>query len=280
MDEISFGRPIRFATLFPDGQLLSISTYDPTIQLWQFSDKTLLRTLRGHRDWVHEVFFSPDGKFLISGSKDGTVKVWQVWDGSLVRTLSGHSKPVVTVALSPDGRFIASGSEDSTVRVWRMADGKLVKVLQGRVKGMAVNVVRFSPDGKWLAFGDIGITIYRFPEGRKERIAAHRGGITALSFTPDNRFLISASSDGMVKVWQVLDGTKVGEWKSEKAVLRAWAEKTDQTFFRLGFNIRLYRLFLNIYPNSLALSPDGQFLAAGFARGEIRLWQWRPQTNH
>jgi WD40 repeat protein len=92
--------------------------------------------------------------------------------------------------------------------------------------------------------------------------------------------LISASADGTVKVWQVLDGTKVGEWKSEKAVLRAWAEKTDQTFSRLGFNIRLYCLFLNIHPNSLALSPDGQFLAAGFARGEIRLWQWRPQTNH
>jgi WD40 repeat protein len=148
MDELSLSRPIRFATLSPDGQLLAISTYDPAIQLWQFSDKTLLRTLTGHKDWVHEVVFSPDGKFLISGSKDGTVKVWQVWDGSLVRTLSGHSKPVVTVALSPDGRFIASGSEDSTVRIWRMADGKLVKVLQGQTKGMAVNVVRFSPDGK------------------------------------------------------------------------------------------------------------------------------------
>ncbi|MDT7898200.1 MAG: WD40 repeat domain-containing protein [Armatimonadota bacterium] len=274
MDEISFGRPIRFATLSPDGQLLAISTYDPTIQLWRLSDKTLLRTLTGHKDWVHEVFFSPDGKFLISGSKDGTVKVWQVWDGSLVRTLSGHSKPVVTVALSPDGQFIASGSEDSTVRVWRMADGKLVKVLQGHMKGKAVNVVRFSPDGKWLAFGDIGITIYRFPEGRKERIAAHRCGIAALSFTPDNRFLISASSDGMVKVWQVLDGVKVGEWKSEKAVLRAWAEQADQTLFRLfGFNIRLHRFFLNIYPSSFALSPDGRLLAAGFVRGEIRLWQ-------
>jgi len=283
MDELSLSRPIRFATLSPDGQLLAISTYDPTIQLWQFSDKTLLRTLRGHRDWVHEVVFSPDGKFLISGSKDGTVKVWQVSDGSLVRTLSGHSKPVVTVALSPDGRFIASGSEDSTVRVWRMADGKLVKVLQGQTKGMAVNVVRFSPDGKWLAFGDIAITLYRcrFPEERKERIAAHRWGITALSFTPDNRFLISASSDGMVKVWRVLDGVKVGEWKSEKAVLRAWAEQADQTLFRpFGFDLRLRRFFLNFFPNALALSPDGQFLAAGFARGEIRLWQWRPQTNH
>jgi WD40 repeat protein len=146
--------------------------------------------------------------------------------------------------------------------------------LQGHMKGKAVNAVRFSPDGKWLAFGDITITMYRFPEGRKEGIAAHRWGIAALSFTPDSRFLISASADGAVKVWRVLDGVKVGEWKSEKAVLRAWAEQADQTFFRLfGFNICLYRFFLNISPDSLALSPDGRLLAAGFVRGEIRLWR-------
>ena len=274
IDEIHFGRSIRFATLSPDGQLLAISTYDPTIQIWRLSEKTLLRTLKGHKDWVHEVAFSPNGKFLISGSKDGTVKVWRISDGSLVRTLSGHQKPVVTVAISPDSHFIASGSEDSTVRIWRMADGKLVKVLQGHIAGIAVNVVRFSPDGKWLAFGDIAITICRFPKGRKEKIAAHRWGITEMLFSPDSRFLISASSDGTVKVWRVLDGVKVGEWKSEKAVSREWAEQADQTLFHLfGFDLRLRRFFLNISPGTLAVSPDGRLLAAGFARGEIRLWQ-------
>jgi WD40 repeat protein len=34
MDELSLGRPIRFAALSPDGQLfLATNTYDPTIQL-------------------------------------------------------------------------------------------------------------------------------------------------------------------------------------------------------------------------------------------------------
>jgi WD40 repeat protein len=84
------------------------------------------------------------------------------------------------------------------------------------MKGKAVNVVRFSPDGKWLAFGDITITMYRFPKGRKEGIAAHRWGIAALSFTPDSRFLISASADGTVKVWRVLDGVKEGCFKARE----------------------------------------------------------------
>ncbi len=65
-----------------------------------------------------------------------------------------------------------------------MADGKLMKVLQGHIKGMAVNVVRFSPYCKWFAFGDIVITLCRFPEGRKEKIVAHRCGITEMLFSP------------------------------------------------------------------------------------------------
>ena len=67
---------------------------------------------------------------------------------------------------------------------------------------------------------------------------------------------------------------KVGEWKDERVVLREWAERIDQTLLRLlGLNARLHRLFQNFFPNALALSPDGRLLAAGFVRGEIRLWQ-------
>jgi WD40 repeat protein len=96
----------------------------------------------------------------------------------------------------------------------------------------------------------------------------------ALSFTPDSQFLISASADGTVKVWQVLEGVKVGEWKDKRAVLREWAERIDQTLLRLlGLNACLHRFFQNFFPNALVLSPDGRLLAAGFVRGEIRLWQ-------
>jgi len=41
-------------------------------------------------------------------------------------------------------------------------------------------------------------------------------GIAALSFTPDSRFLISASADGTVKVWRVLDGVKEGCFKARE----------------------------------------------------------------
>jgi WD40 repeat protein len=44
----------------------------------------------------------------------------------------------------------------------------------------------------------------------------HRWGIAALSFTPDSRFLISASADGTVKVWRVLDGVKEGCFKARE----------------------------------------------------------------
>lgn len=127
-----------------------------------------------------------------------------------------------------------------------------------------------------MAFGDIAITIWHVQRWRKEReLIGHRWGITEILFTPDSQCLLSASADGTVKVWRVADGAKVGEWKGEKAILRAWVEQADLTLFRLfGFDVHLRQFFLNIYPNSLALSPDGRLSAAGFAKGEIRLWRF------
>jgi hypothetical protein len=67
-------------------------------------------------------------------------------------------------------------------------------------------------------------------------------------------------------------GRKLVNGRVRRRFLRAWAEQADQNLFRpFGFDLRLRRFFLNFFPNALALSPDGQFLAAGFVRGENSL---------
>ena len=45
------------------------------IQVWDFATGEVLRTLKGHTDYVMSVAISPCGKYVISGSSDKTVKV-------------------------------------------------------------------------------------------------------------------------------------------------------------------------------------------------------------
>jgi len=47
----------------------------------------LLKTLKGHTDYVLSVCFSPDGKFLASGSGDDTVKLWEMPTGKFITCL-------------------------------------------------------------------------------------------------------------------------------------------------------------------------------------------------
>ncbi len=65
-------------TFSRDGRWLASSASEPAIRLWQTSDWTEARVLRGNGDNVHTVAFSPDGKMLASGAKDGAILLWDI----------------------------------------------------------------------------------------------------------------------------------------------------------------------------------------------------------
>src|SRR6478672_13551531 len=81
---------------------VSVSAVNP--HSWQ--NVQLLRTLRGHTDWVNCVAISPDGQTLVSGSRDNTIKIWNLASGKVLATLRGHSEAIYSLAISPDGQTL------------------------------------------------------------------------------------------------------------------------------------------------------------------------------
>ena len=77
----------------------------------------MLKTFKGHKEWVTSVSFSPDGTMVASGSNVDTIKLWNL-EGLLLQTFKGHKDWVKIVAFSPDGTMIASGSDDKTIKLW------------------------------------------------------------------------------------------------------------------------------------------------------------------
>jgi WD40 repeat protein len=79
-------------------------------------------------------------------------------------------------------------------------------------------------------------------------LGAHDREIQGLVFSPDRRYLASASGDGTVKIW---DATRLGEKQEARRTLRARAPE-------FGFK--------------LAFSPDGRRLVAGAEENTVKIW--------
>ncbi|MCG9893197.1 MAG: caspase family protein [Thermosynechococcaceae cyanobacterium MS004] len=192
-----------------ENRLLASAEESGTIQLWDLSQKTLARTLKGHQDRIWSLGASADGTLLASGGGDKTVKLWRFSTGQLLRTLEGHESTVWSIGFVPNRPLVASGSEDGTVRVWNTATGQLVRSLVGDKS--AVRAIALSTDGQTLASGSVNgaITLWNLEDGQRLRtLKGHTDRVTTLATSRDD-LLASGSADQTIRVWRLRDGTLV-----------------------------------------------------------------------
>jgi WD40 repeat protein len=163
---------------------------------------------------VNALAVSPDGKYVAVGVNDYTVKVWDVDAGKMRFELVGHGAPVNGVAFSPDGKLLASVAGDEFSPTARPGEVKLWDMNTGKERLMAPYrltlpelTVAFSADGMTIATGgmDQSVRLWDVATGAEETaLLGHKANVTSVVFSPDGRFLYSASADGIIKTWESL----------------------------------------------------------------------------
>ena len=91
---------------------------------------------------------------------------------------------ITSIAVSPDGRYVAAGSLDSAIRLWDLRPRSASKPPSS---ASSVPATSSSPA----------------PPKLIERLKGHKDSVYSVSFTRDGRFLVSASLDKGVRVWDV-----------------------------------------------------------------------------
>ncbi|WP_016952361.1 caspase family protein [Anabaena sp. PCC 7108] len=262
----------------PDRKTLASVDDDGVIKLWN-SDGTLRQTIHGHSRYVNGISFSPDGKMFASASGDGTVKLWNLADSKLIQTFLGHSRAVNKIIFSTDGKNLVSASDDGSIKVWSL-DGSLLRTIK---VGSSVKDITFSPDGKFLASSETNggrdklkdgtidnskdgiIKLWNWNSADEKPIKTiptkqcnnTKCTIWAVRFSPDGKFLATASENRTIKLWKS-DGTYVGYIDGP--------DKDDS-----GHNDQI--LSLSFSPN---ISASGEYLLASASRDQsVRVWSVR-----
>ena len=206
---------------------------DNTIKLWDIESKTELRTfeeVKGGNQLI-SVDFSPDGKNVFATSSADSAKIWDAETGKLVRDLN-HKNGTTFITSTRDGKIFATGGTDGSVILWDAANGKTlgnVSAGTGRVLSIA-----FSPDGKQIAAASgRSAKVFDTKLRNIQLVLNHDEGIYGISFSPDGKRLVSASSDQTVKLWDTRTGETVLTMPFETSMYGAYFSPDGTRLFVL-----------------------------------------------
>jgi WD40 repeat protein/transcriptional regulator with XRE-family HTH domain len=275
---------IRALQFSPDGQTLLSGGTDYTIKLWDINSGQVLKTWMGYSNWIWSVDVSRDGTKIVSGGGDRTVRVWDLATGNCLQSLR-HPTWVLAVACNQDGSLVASGGGDSDVTLWQTSSDKVIKTLTGHTT--QIYSLLFSPTNNILASrsGDYSIRLWDVDKGQVLKVLqGHQDWIRSMDFSPNGKLLASAGQDLRVNLWDVHTGECLQTWQDFDTWV--WGVSFHPDGDRLVtasghtpklWNVRTGALIHSYHSaakriRSVAISPNGQWLAAGGQDNAIHLW--------
>lgn len=215
-----------------DTNTFASACLDKTVKIWNLGSSTANYTLDAHETkGVNHVDYYPqtDKPYLVTTSDDRTVKIWDYTTKQPIATLEGHTSNVSFALYHPELPIIISGSEDGTVKIWHANTYRLEQNLTyGLERAWCVSAQR---GRQAIAIGfDDGAVVVKM--GREE---------PAVSMDPAGKVIWAKHSEILSSL-----------------VKPAEAELKDNT----PISIPSKELgTCEIYPQTLAHSPNGRFVA-------------------
>ncbi|XP_008808749.2 protein ROOT INITIATION DEFECTIVE 3-like [Phoenix dactylifera] len=218
--------PVAPLAATPDGSYLFSGGLSGCIHAFSLPSGDLCRSFRAHRQAVSCLVVNDDGSLLISGGDDGTIAIFPILrlldDASneedpaqlALNQFSAHGSSVTGIAAGPGGcnATVVSSSLDCTCKLWSLADGVKLRTVQFLC---AIWCVAVDPTSSEFYAGGSDGRIYVVPlrvGGRKLRDAGaevtaweseRNGAVMAVAMAHGHQNLISASEDGIIRIWDV-----------------------------------------------------------------------------
>lgn len=204
----------------PDGRHLAVGGADGAVHVVPLDEKSEVRRIELHSDWVMDVAWTPDGKRLVSGSRDKTTKVSSFESGSLLRSVDTATERINAVA-TDDKVAVSTG---------------LNRAITGYVLEIALKDVEVTGAGN-------GAKPVSRLDQYVRRLESPPGEVLDIAMSGDRRTIAVAGRFPEVRLYTVADQRRVGQVAGVRAPVFSVALNRDATRLAVGSQDGMLEVF-------------------------------------
>jgi WD40 repeat protein len=216
-------------------ELLSAS-WDATINHWNLDTPNNEPKNIGRIDLKNlsafKIGFSPNDLYLTVGDVVDQTTLYEIDTKKEVKQFIGHSKSISDF-LYIDDSHIATASRDGYVKIWYFHSGMLADKVSSDNKAAILSVC-YDEKKKLLYFGAADRKIYVYNTIKKKIIhsfEAHQGGVNYLSLLDDGNTLVSKSTEGDIKFWDLKQEQQLEQFTYFQLSSKEWLISNPDGYF-------------------------------------------------
>ncbi len=199
------------AALDAEGTMCATLSADGLLRTREVGTGRVISERRGKPQRDVQLAFSPDGRTLsVVGGADERVWVWSTADWTVAHRWTAHTDLVTSAVFHKDGRTLVTAGNDGTVRAWDLAEEPFERRWAHACANLPEGSARFSQDGRWIAGvrrNDSGEETALWPVADPDARPIAVPG-RPVSFSPDGKFLLQWEKGGMLRLWDITNGTE------------------------------------------------------------------------
>ena len=219
----------------PDAGMLAAASAAGPVALFDGTSGARLHELAGHADGTNAVAWMPAGPVLASGGQDGCVRFWNASGGNQTAEVKLGAAWVEQLAWRPGPGASCLAAAAGRRLSFIGPVGEITHAFADAPK--TLSALAWDPRGGGVAvawFG--GVCVWDGTDFHSRHQYVTAGGVQALCWSPDGRWLVAGAQDNAVHLW---------------------LPEEDQEFHMSGYETKV---------RELSFSPDSRWLATGGAR--------------
>ncbi len=208
----------------PDGRFLATACTDRKLRIWEVGTGRMTMATPQHQYPLSFVAYSPQGQRLVTlgtegglGPRPGEIRVWDATTGHPCTPALKHVGWAITAAFTADGQRLLT-LDQNEARTWNAITGELLG--KTRSPTSLFNAAAISPDGTRAFVASFGrALVWEWATGKVLANIQLGGQVFAVAFSPDGRYVVSATGEAVAQVWDAATGEPVSPpLRHERAV--------------------------------------------------------------